>query len=45
MSRRIVGIGEQILDQFEPEHATALVEFSKHLTQIDVDAAMFMARK
>lgn len=39
------GIRSLILEQFEPEHARGLADFSNHLASLDVDIVMFMARK
>lgn len=45
MNAAELGLRSRVLDQFEPEHATAIIEFSKHVSNLDADVIMFMARK
>jgi hypothetical protein len=40
-----MSLRDLILQQFEPAIATALIEFGKHLSTIDADVVVFMARK
>jgi hypothetical protein len=45
MSKRVGTLRDAILAQFDPQHATALIEFGKQLAMVEADIMVFMARK
>jgi hypothetical protein len=44
-AKRILPLRDRILGKFSPDTALLLVEFSKHLSTLDADYIIFMARK